>query len=73
MDENEISKIVVDICYRLHKQYGPGLFETVYEEMVCYELEKIGIPFQRQCGIKVWHDGNDMGIGFRADIIVAKK
>jgi hypothetical protein len=33
MDENEISKIVVDICYRLHKQYGPGLFETVYEEM----------------------------------------
>lgn len=73
MDENEISKIVVDICYRLHKQYGPGLFETVYEEMVCYELEKIGIPFQRQCGIKVWHDGNDMGIGFRADIIVANK
>jgi GxxExxY protein len=41
--------------------------------MVCYELEKIGIPFQRQCGIKVWHDGNDMGIGFRADIIVANK
>lgn len=58
MDENEISKFVVDICYRLHKQYGPGLFETVYEEMVCYELAKIGIPFQRQCGIKVWHDGN---------------
>lgn len=73
MNENEIAKIAVDICYRLHKQYGPGLFETVYEEMVCYELKKLNIPFQRQCGIKVWHDGNDMGIGFRADIIIENK
>jgi GxxExxY protein len=50
--------------------YGPGLFETVYEEMICYELAKRGIPFQRQWAFKVFHDGVDMGIGFRADIVV---
>jgi|GEM_PF-2024813 len=68
MAENEISKIVVDICYRLHKQYGAGLFQTVYEEMICYELGKLSIPYVRQYGFKVWHDNKEMGIGFRADL-----
>lgn len=38
MTENEISKIVVDCCYKIHKTIGPGLFESVYEEVLCYEL-----------------------------------
>ena len=70
MTENELAKEVVDICYHLHRMYGPGLFETVYEEMICYELAKREIPFQRQWAFKVIHDGVDMGIGFRADIVV---
>ncbi len=57
----------------LHKQYGPGLFETVYEEMICYELSKQSIPFQRQYAFRVLHDGHDMGVGFRADIVVDRK
>jgi GxxExxY protein len=73
MSENEIARIVVDICYNLHKQYGAGLFETVYEEMICYELRKRDIPFQRQHSFGVIHDGHDMGIGFRADIVVDGK
>lgn len=73
MTENEIAKIVVDSCYRLHKAHGPGLFETVYEEILCYEFMKMGIPFKRQYGFKVFHDGVEMGIGFRADIVVEDK
>jgi len=49
------------------------LFETVYEDMICYELEKRTIPFQRQFGFKVWHDGRDIGIGFRADLVIDHK
>lgn len=29
MTENDISKVVVDLCFKVHKQYGPGLFESV--------------------------------------------
>ena len=32
MHENELSKIIVNISFDIHKQYGPGLFESVYEE-----------------------------------------
>ena len=40
MTENEIAKIAVDVCFKIHQQYGPGLFETVYEELFCYEWSK---------------------------------
>ena len=71
LTENEISKIVV--AYRIHKQYGAGLFESVYGEIFCYELNKLEIPLLRQKGIKVIHEGIDMGIGFVPDIIVFDK
>lgn len=73
MSENEISKIVVDLCFQIHKQYGPGLFEKVYEEIFCYEWNKLGLSIVRQKGIKVVHDGVDMGIGFIPDIVVCEK
>lgn len=73
MSENEIAKIVVDICFRIHVQYGPGLFESVYEEIFCYECRKINIGIARQQGIKVIHEGFDMGIGFKPDLIIGQK
>ncbi len=71
--ENEISKIVVDICFKIHKQYGPGLFEIVYEEIFCHELEKTGIDFKRQHPIPLIHEEIKMDAGFRADVIIENK
>lgn len=73
MSENDLSKMIVDVCYKLHVQYGPGLFESVYEEIFCYEWGKKGIDLQRQKGIKVIHEGIDMGIGFIPDLVVGGK
>ncbi len=55
MTENEISKLVVDLCFKIHKQYGPGLFESVYEEIFSYEWSKNGISFTRQQAIPLIH------------------
>ncbi|MEJ7611625.1 MAG: GxxExxY protein [Ferruginibacter sp.] len=73
MNENEIAGIAVNLCFKIHRQYGPGLFEKVYEEIFCYEWNKTGLPLVRQRGIKVIHDGVDMGIGFIPDLIVCEK
>ncbi len=73
MSENEISKLVVDLCFRIHKQYGAGLFESVYERIFCYECQKLNLPVVSQMGIKVIHEGVDMGIGFVPDLIVCDK
>ena len=71
--ENDLAREVVDICFKIHTKYGPGLFESVYEKNVCFELEKRLIPYKLQHGIKVIHENNDMGIGFVPDIIIDNK
>jgi GxxExxY protein len=48
MSENEIAKIAVNICFNIHKEYGPGLFESVYEGIFVYEWQKTNIPFMHQ-------------------------
>ena len=68
--ENDIAKLVVDICFKIHYKYGPGLFESVYEEIFCYEWQKTGIPFSRQQGISLIHEEIKMEVGFRADVII---
>ena len=73
LTENEISKIVVDLCFKIHTQYGPGLFESVYEEIFCYEWQKTGIPFSKQHPVPLVHEEIKMDIGFRADIIIGNK
>ena len=73
MTENELSKIVVDCCYKIHTTLGPGLFESVYEEVLVYELKSRKINYERQLDIPVEYQGLKMTIGFRADIIVEKK
>jgi GxxExxY protein len=73
MTENEIAKIVVDLCVKIHKILGPGLLESVYEAALVYELKKLGIPVEQQIGIPVEYDHLHLDIGFRADLIIEKK
>ena len=73
MNENDIATLALDICFKIHRQYGPGLFESVYEEVFCHEWSKTGIPFKRQQGIPLFHEEIKMEIGFRADVILDDK
>lgn len=73
MGENDLSKIIVDKCYKIHTQLGPGLFESVYEEILGRELIKENLLIERQKGIPVVWDEVKTEIGFRADLIVENK
>ena len=73
MSENEIAKIVFEVSLNLHRRYGPGLFESVYEEILFYELNKIGLEVDRQKAIPVFHESLKMDVGFRADMVINNK
>ena len=73
MTENEISAIVVDICYKMHVKLGPGLLESVYEEILYYELTKKGLIVERQKTLPVVWDEIKLDIGFRTDLIIENK
>ena len=73
MTENEIAKIIVNTSYNIHVELGPGLLESVYEEILCYELVKQGLKVERQKAIPLFWDNLKMELGFRADLIVENK
>lgn len=74
MEENEIAKIIVDVAYRIHKELGPGLFESVYESVIDYELiHEYGLLVQRQPSLPVIWKEVKLDLGFKPDIIVENK
>lgn len=73
MTENELSKIIVDVSYKIHTRLGPGLLESVYETILFHELTKKGLKVERQKPIPIIWDGIHLDIGFRSDLIVEDK
>ncbi|MGB9181027.1 MAG: GxxExxY protein [Pyrinomonadaceae bacterium] len=73
MTENELSKEIVNACYRIHTRLGPGLLESVYETTLAHELHKRGIKAIRQQPLPVVYETIRMEVGFRADLLVEDK
>ena len=73
MTENELSKIIVDVSYKIHTRLGPGLLESVYEAILFHELSKKELKVARQKPIPIIWDGIHLDIGFRSDRIVEDK
>lgn len=73
MTENEIAKQIVDVAFKIHTTFGPGLLESVYETIMAYELQKRGLSVRRQQAIPVIYEDIRMYLRFRADLIVENK
>lgn len=68
--EEFLGKEIVDAAYKVHKELGPGLLEKIYEACLCYELDKKGIPNQRQIDLPFFYDGKIFDEGLRLDVLV---
>lgn len=73
MSENEISRIVVDVCFAIHTSLGPGLLESAYERILLYELQHRGLRIASQVTLPVIWNGVEIAPAFRADLIVEDK
>lgn len=69
-DANMIIGQLLDTCIKIHYALGPGLFESVYEEVLTYELLKRSFIVQRQKAIPLVYDGIRFEDGFRADLLI---
>ena len=62
---------VIGAAIAVHRELGPGLLESVYEAALTIELDGLGIEASRQVEIAATYRGHPLGLGFRADILVA--
>jgi GxxExxY protein len=73
MKENEISGRVIGCAIEVHRQLGPGLLESVYEEALCYELSEAGLRFGRQEKVPIKYKEVLLATPLRLDLIVEEK
>ena len=70
MIENELSEKIIGCAIEVHKQLGPGLLESVYEETLCYELSNAGLKFERQRPVPIKYKRTLLKTPLRLDVIV---
>ncbi len=67
---NQITEKIIGCAIEVHKGLGPGLLESAYEECLCYELNRIGLKFERQVPLPVVYKGVKLDCGYRMDVVV---
>ena len=70
MDFDELSKRVIGCAIEVHRQIGPGLLESAYEQCLAYELGRLRIGFQLQCPLPVHYKEIRLDCGYRIDMLI---
>ena len=68
-----LTEQVIGLAIEVHRNTGPGLLEAVYEQCLCVELRRAGLAFARQVAIPMLYKGEQVGDGFKADVVVAEQ
>jgi len=70
MEINVLTGIVINLCIKIHSTIGPGCFEKVYEEILYYELSKLGFKVQRQVLLPVEYEELKIENAYKLDLLV---
>ncbi len=70
LEQDPRTESIIGAAIEVHKQLGPGLLESAYEECLCHELYLRGIQFHRQLDLPVLYKGLKLDCGYRLDLLV---
>jgi len=71
--ENELSNIIIGCAIEVHKQLGPGLLESAYQECLRYELSKAGLEVVKEKPMPIIYKDVKLDHGYRIDLLVNNK
>jgi GxxExxY protein len=66
---NEVTDKIIGAAIEVHRQLGPGLLESAYEECLCHELTRMGVRFRRQVHLPINYKGLKLDCGYRMDLV----
>jgi len=73
MEINQITEKIIGCSIEVHKQLGPGLLESAYEECLYYELKSIGLNVKKQLALPLIYKDIKLDAGYRIDLLVENK
>jgi GxxExxY protein len=72
-EENQLSEKIIGCAIEVHREMGPGLLESVYEECLCHELSQAGLAFVRQERVPIRYKGTLFATPLRLDLWIEGK
>ncbi len=73
MHENKLSNIILGCAIEVHKQLGPGLLESAYQECLLYELKKAGLSVLKEKALPIIYKEIKLDHSYRIDLLVENK
>ena len=70
MELEEVGKQIVDAAVMVHRELGPGLLESAYEQCIAFELARRGLQIERQKELPLLYQGLRIEAGYRVDLLV---
>jgi len=71
MKNEEITEKIIAAAIEVHRNLGPGLLESAYEECLCREFTQAGLLFERQREMPIIYKGIVVACTYKPDLIVA--
>ncbi len=68
--KKELTQEIIACAIEVHRNLGPGLLESAYEECMCYEFGMRGLPYDRQRSLPLAYKGVKLDCGYRMDLVV---
>jgi len=72
-ERDPLSGKVIQLAIEVHRELGPGLLESSYEECLCYELSTAGLAFERQVPLPITYKSVRLESGYDMDIVVERR
>jgi GxxExxY protein len=73
MIEEQLTEQVIGAAIEVHKYWGPGLYEEIYERSLCHELRLRGVRFRNQVKLPLVYKGEKVGEDLKLDVMVEDK
>lgn len=73
MIEEELTDQIIGAAIEVHKHWGPGLYEEIYERSMCVELRLRKLSFENQLTLPLIYKGESVGDDLRLDLVVQKR
>ena len=70
---DRLTEKIIGFAIEVHRQLGPGLLESAYEECLCYELREGDLAFRRQVPLPVMYKAIHLDCGYRIDVVVEEQ
>jgi GxxExxY protein len=69
-ETDALTRKIIGLAIEVHRQLGPGLLESIYEECLCLELKEAGVQHRREVPLPIIYKSVRLDCGYRLDIVV---